>query len=131
MFELPYEGGSREYRSKSNVVGQTAMLELVDVISNIAPNPTSGSVTFSVWVPPSFSETSFGPLRVPTDLDVAVYNVRGQLIRAIKRSRELNSILTLKWDGTRQDGEPVPSGVYFVRVKTGDREGFRKIVMLR
>ncbi|HEU4929624.1 MAG TPA: hypothetical protein VFU38_07315, partial [Candidatus Krumholzibacteria bacterium] len=86
VFDLPYEGGSREYRSKSKVVGQTAMVQVVDVVSNVTPNPTRGSVTFSVSVPPSFNETSRGPSRIPTDLDIAVFNVRGQLVRALKRS---------------------------------------------
>ena len=131
VFDLPYEGGTREYRSKSKIVGQTAMVEVVDVVSNVTPNPTRGSVTFSVEVPPSFNETQHGPLRIPTDVDIAVFNVRGQLVRAIKRSSEINSVVTLRWDGTMQDGTPVPSGVYFLRVKAGEMEGYRKIVMLR
>lgn len=131
VFELPYEGGSREYHSKSRMIGQTAMVDVVDVVSNIAPNPTRGSVTFSLDVPPTFNETRFGPSRIATDVDVAVFNVRGQLVRALKKGSELNSVVTLRWDGTDQDGTPVPSGVYFLRVKAGETEGFRKIVMLR
>ena len=131
VFELPYEGGMRVYHSKSKVIGQTMMVDVVDVVSNIAPNPTRGTVTFSLDVPPTFNETRFGPSRIPTDVDVAVYNVRGQLVRAIKRSSEMNSVVTLRWDGTAQDGTPVPSGVYFLRVRAGETEGFRKIVMLR
>jgi hypothetical protein len=131
VFELAFESGTREYHSKSKIVGQTAMVEVVDVVSNLAPNPTRGPVTFSVEIPPSFNETSRGPSRIPTDVDVAVFNVRGQLVRALKRSSELNSVVTLSWDGTTQDGKQVPSGVYFLRVKAGETEGFRKIVMLR
>jgi len=131
VFELPFDGGSREYRSKSKVVGQTAMVEVADVVSNLAPNPTRGTVTFSVAVPRSFENTERGQSRVPTDVDVRVYNVRGQLIRTIKQSSELNAVVTLRWDGTTQGGSPAPSGIYFLRVKAGDAEGVRKIVLLR
>ena len=131
VFDLPYEGGMREYRSRSKVLAQTAMVQVVDIVSNLAPNPTRGSVTFSVAVPRSFNETPRGPARIPTDVDIRVYNVRGQLIRTLKRGRELNTVLTMRWDGTNQDGVQSPSGVYFLRVQSGDTEAVRKIVLLR
>jgi len=40
-------------------------------------------------------------------------------------------VVTLRWDGTTQSGSQAPSGVYFLRVKAGDAEGVRKIVLLR
>jgi hypothetical protein len=131
VFDLPYEGGTREYRSKSKVVAQTAMLGLVDIVSNVAPNPTRGSVTFSVAVPASFEESTFGQIPIPTNVDIRVYNVRGQLVRTLKTSSELNPVVTMRWDGTYQDGTPAPSGIYFLRVKSGEEEAVRKIVMLR
>jgi flagellar hook assembly protein FlgD len=121
----------REYHSKSTTVGQTAMVGVTDVVSNLAPNPTRGSVTFSVSIPRSFEETDRGPSRIPTDVDVRVYNVQGQLIRTLKRDSELNTVVTMRWDGTTQNGLHAPSGVYFLRVKAGDTEGVRKIVLLR
>lgn len=131
VFDLPYEGGLREYRSQSKVLAQTAMVQVVDVVSNLAPNPTRGSVTFSVAIPPSFNETARGLSRIPTDVDIRVYNVRGQLIRTLKRGGELNTVLTMRWDGANQDGVQSPSGVYFLRVQSGDTEAVRKIVLLR
>ncbi len=131
VFDLPFDGGTKQYSSPSEIVGQTAMIQVVDVVSNLAPNPTRGTVTFSVAVPKSFDQTPRGPSRIPTDVDIRVYNVRGQLMRTLKRSGELNSVVTMRWDGTTQDGDPVPSGVYFLRVKAGDTESVRKIVLLR
>jgi hypothetical protein len=131
VFDLAVEGGTKQYSSRSQIVGQTAMIQVVDVVSNLAPNPTRGTVTFSVAVPKSFDETPRGPSRIPTDVDIRVYNVRGQLMRTLKRSEELNTVLTMRWDGTMQDGVPAPSGVYFLRVKAGETEAVRKIVLLR
>ncbi len=131
VFDLPQAGGTREFRSQSQVVAQTAMIQLIDIVSNVAPNPTRGGVVFSVAVPRSFEESSFGPTLIPTDVDVRVYNVRGQLVRTLTVSSELSPVLTMRWDGAYQDGTPVPSGIYFLRVKSGDEEGVRKIVVLR
>ncbi len=131
VFVLPFEGSTQEYHSQSPIVGQTAMMQIVDVVSNMAPNPTKGTVTFSVAVPPSFEQTARGPARIPTDVDVRVFDVRGKLIRTLADSSELNAVVTMKWDGTTQDGVAVPSGVYFLRVLSGDTEAVRKIVLLR
>jgi flagellar hook assembly protein FlgD len=131
VFALPYEGGTREYRSRSAVVGQTAMFDVVDIVSQLAPNPTAGTVNFSVAVPKSFRPTAFGQARVPTDIDVRVYNVRGQLVRTLRTGSVLDAALTMSWDGTYQDGTQAPSGVYFLRVEAGEEELVRKIVLLR
>jgi hypothetical protein len=132
VFELPYENGLREYRSQSEVVGQTAMVTVTsETVSNVAPNPTRGNVVFSVAVPKTFQNTERGESRIPTDVEVSVFNVRGQLTRALKRSSEMEPVLTLQWDGTYQDGTQAPSGIYFLRVKAGATETVRKIVLLR
>lgn len=133
VFLLPYEGGMREYRSQSTTVGQIAMVQVLggDLLSNVAPNPTHGAVTFSVAVPKTLTNTPRGPLRVPTNVDIRVYDVRGQLVRTLKNSSELNSVVTMRWDGTSQSGVPAPSGIYFLRVKAGDDEAIRKVVLLR
>jgi hypothetical protein len=132
VFDLPSEGGgTREFVSRSALVVQTAMVPVTDLVSDVAPNPTRDTVTFSVAVPKTFNETSQGPTRVPTDVDIRVYNVRGQLVRTLKTSSELNTVLTMRWDGTTQDGLQVPSGVYFLRVQAGEAEEVRKIVLLR
>ena len=121
----------REYRSRSVTVGQTAMFDVVDIVSQLAPNPTRGSVSFSVAVPKSFEPSQYGQTRVPTDIDVRVYNVRGQLVRTLRTASVLDAALTMTWDGTDRDGTPSPSGIYFVRVQAGEEEAVRKIVLLR
>jgi hypothetical protein len=132
-FTLLFEGGERPYSSLSEVIAQTAMIPMVEgeVISNIAPNPSRGSVTFSVTVPRTYGGPARAPVREATPVEIAIYNVRGQLVRSLKSGSEFADVVTLRWDGTDLKNVPAPSGVYFVRAVAGSTEGFQKIVLIR
>lgn len=133
VFTLPFEGGTKQYNSPSQVMGQTAMLPIDagGVISNVAPNPSPGAVTFSVNVPRTYGGPERAPLRLATPVEIGIYNVRGQLVRALRDGGELNDVLTVRWDGTDDRNLPAPSGVYFVRATAGTTHGMRKIVLVR
>jgi hypothetical protein len=132
-FTLPYGNGTRDYSSLSHVVAQTAMIPMVDaeVISNVAPNPSRGAVTVSVRVPPTYGGTERAPIRLATSVEIAVYNVRGQLVRSLKSGGEFSDIVTVHWDGNDSRNRPAPSGVYFVRAVAGVNEASQKIVLIR
>lgn len=129
---LAYEDSTREYQTESRVIGQTAMIPFTgDVISNIAPNPSRGPVSFSLQLPRVYSGPETAPVREPTQVDVAIYSVRGELVRRLIDAKSFDDVMTLHWDGNDQSQRPLPSGVYFVRVLAGSTQGFRKIVLLR
>jgi len=133
VFTLPFEGGTRVYHSPSQVVGQTALVPFSTgvLVSNMAPNPTRGSVTFSVAVPRTYGGSPTAPTRLATPVEVSVFNVRGQLVRELRKGSDLDDFLTLRWDGTNRLAEPVPSGVYFLRVLAGGTSEVSKIVLIR
>ena len=133
VFSLPYGAGTREYHSPSAVVGQTAMLPFGNdaVISNVAPNPSRGVVQFSVNVPRTYGGPARAPVRMATPLEISVFNVRGQLVRNLRRGSEFSDVVTLRWDGTDAENIPAPSGVYFVRANAGTMQGVQKIVLVR
>jgi hypothetical protein len=133
VFSLPFEGGTRQYSSPSQLMGQTAMLPIESggVISQVAPNPSPGSVTFSVNVPRSYGGPERAPVRLATPVEIGIYNVRGQLVRTLRDGGELNDVLTVRWDGTDNRNLPAPSGVYFVRATAGGTQGIQKLVLVR
>jgi hypothetical protein len=131
-FVLPFDGGSRSYVSRSAVVGQTAMIPLMDdVISNIAPNPSRGPVTLSVSIPATFGGTERAPIRLATPVEVSIFSVNGKLVRKLTSGTSLQDVMTLRWDGNNERNQPMPSGIYFVRATAGSSKGRQKIVLLR
>jgi hypothetical protein len=48
-------------------------------------------------------------------LEVAIYDVRGRMVKHLQALTPSSSQGTLSWDGRNDQGRPVPSGVYFVR----------------
>jgi hypothetical protein len=131
-FSLAYQDTIRSYSTRSKVIGQTAMIPVAEgVISNIAPNPTRGSVTFSVAVPRVYGGSPSSPTRLAAPVNVSIYSVNGQRVRTLSSKDVLDDVLTLRWDGTDEKNRPVPSGIYFVRATAGSTKGFQKIVLIR
>lgn len=133
VFTLPCDSVACEYHSPSKVVGQTAMIPVAptEFVSGIAPNPSHGNVQVSIQVPRTYGGTIYAPQRLPTAVDVTIYDVLGRRVRTLYTRSELNDVLTLRWDGYGDNGGRAPAGVYFLRVRAGEAEQVRKLVLLR
>ncbi len=133
VFTLPCDSVVCEYHAPSQIIGQTAMLPVApaDFVSSISPNPSNGNITVSIQVPRTYGGPPLTPQRLPTDVDVTIYDVLGRRIRTLKSTGELSDVVTLRWDGYGENAVRAPAGVYFLRVKAGEGETVRKIVLLR
>ena len=65
-------------------------------------------------------------MNVPLGAVIEIYTVTGDEIREIEA--EVSPVL---WDGEKENGELVTSGLYIYRVQMPDREAFGKIAVLR
>ncbi len=83
------------------------------------PNPFTGSTNFRV------------ELKNPAQpLQVGIYNIRGQLVKTLFSGNSPKSQL-LHWDGRDDSGEPVASGVYFIRANQGGFSAQRRMALIR
>jgi len=83
------------------------------------PNPFRDATTVVFMAPAAGTAT------------VSIYDVSGRLVRELP-GRECSAGPNLRsWDGTNRNGEPMPSGVYFVRVEAGGEASHGKVVLLR
>ncbi|MCK4539409.1 MAG: T9SS type A sorting domain-containing protein [Candidatus Krumholzibacteria bacterium] len=64
-------------------------------------------------------------------VSLKIYNVAGQLVRTLVSEDRDPGSYNEAWDGTSDSGSKVASGVYFYRMKTGNFEQTRKMVLLR
>lgn len=69
-------------------------------------------------------------LAAPSRVDLAVYDVRGRLVRRLDRADLPAGFHDIRWDGTDTGGRRVPAGVYFARLVTGDLHRTRKLVLV-
>ena len=58
---------------------------------------------------------------------VSLYNMTGTLVRTL----ESEGGSSISWYGDNDDGGLVASGVYFIRIQTGDSESVRKVAVIR
>ncbi len=66
------------------------------------------------------------------DVMISVYNIKGQLIRTFNEGfKEANKIEEVVWDGKDNNSGNVSSGVYFIRIESGNTVETRKAVLLK
>jgi len=81
------------------------------------PFPQATTITYSLGAP--------GPVTV------AVYDIRGALVRTLASGQGAAGRHRVLWDGTDVRGHRVASGVYFCRLSTEGRTEAKRMVLLR
>ncbi len=86
-----------------------------------SPNPFNPSTTISFSVG--------GERSLPARL--AVYDIRGALVRTLLDELVEPGTRRLEWDGRDGYGRRLSSGVYFLRLNAGSYSGVRKMILLK
>lgn len=92
---------------------------LVNDMDQNFPNPFNPSTTIG------FSVGQASPV------SIAVYNVKGELIRTLLKDNLAEGRYTAIWNGKNDDGMSVASGVYFCRLEIGDFKAVKKMLLLQ
>ena len=85
----------------------------------LSPNPQRGEARFAVELPAA------------GQVDVEVSDVSGRRVRKLREVALTPGSHVLRWDGRDASGRPVPSGVYFMRVESGNQSSILKLVRAR
>jgi hypothetical protein len=88
-------------------------------LENALPNPFTGSTV-----------VRFGVAR-PGPTNVSIYSAAGTLVRTLCNSGLAPAHYSLVWDGRDERGRAVGAGVYLMRMKAGDFNATRKLIMQR
>ncbi|NOR17412.1 T9SS type A sorting domain-containing protein [candidate division WOR-3 bacterium] len=91
----------------------------VSGLSQSYPNPFSSNTTISY--------------QLPSDCHVCVriYNIAGELVQTLRSKNQKPGHYTVCWNGKDENGKQLPSGVYFVRLKTPNNSITKKIIKLK
>jgi hypothetical protein len=81
---------------------------------------------------PSRTGTSFEfRLKYPERVELAVYDVRGRLVRPLVGEQVPDGLHRVEWDGRNADGARVPAGTYFFRLHAAGLVYSRPVTILR
>lgn len=111
--------GSEDVMSGSPASVTTGGRLLVELYAP-RPNPFSGKTTVQ------FDAPGF-----PEGTSLAVYNLRGELVKQLLFGSVERGRGTASWDGTDRLGNPASSGVYFLRLDAGGQTRTRKLLVVR
>lgn len=99
--------------------GPEGVVPVVTTIKSIYPNPFNPSTTIAY------------SLKDKEDVNIYVYNTRGQLVSSIDRGKQDVGHYEYVWHGTNNNGQRLSSGVYFIRLKAGKTIVNKKAVLMK
>jgi hypothetical protein len=133
-FTTAYQGADTTVTTRTYDIETRSMIPIPEgsLVSGASPNPFRDRTMVSVIVPTTYDDPNAQfPRSIPTETDVSVYDVLGRRVKRLYSERVEGQVITLVWDGTNENREQVPAGVYFVKAFSGGAEGAAKVVVLR
>ncbi len=85
------------------------------------PNPFNQSTGFRISI----------PVLADNHVRLAIYNVRGQLVRSLLNDPLAPGTYSLTWNGNDDAGKPATSGTYFAVLNAGGQVIRQKLLLLR
>lgn len=64
-------------------------------------------------------------------VNLAVFDVSGNFVKTLVNAHQSNGVYSLQWDGTNELSNKMPSGNYFIKIKTGEFTQSRKMILLK
>ena len=83
------------------------------------PNPFNPATTIEYQIPKS------------GNVEVTIFNIKGQLIKKLVDEFQLAGTYKTTWDGKDDKGKEVASGLYFYRVKFGNSIISKRMILMK
>ena len=83
------------------------------------PNPFNPSTTITYGI----NEDS--------NVNILIYDITGQLITTLLNTEQLQGWHSMLWNGTNQQGEQVPAGIYLSKITSGSDVKTTKLMLLK
>lgn len=100
-------------------VAENEIPVLHTVLHENFPNPFNPETTIS------FS------IKDAADVQLEVYNLKGQLVKSLVNDRQATGMYSVVWNGTDDAGKAVSSGIYYYRLRSGRFSSTKKMVLMK
>ena len=107
------------------VGNETPSVPIAFELNQNYPNPFNPSTTIKFTLPASKD----GGASLPTTLKI--YNVLGKVVRTLVDEPMASGVHHKIWDGRDDRGNQVASGIYFYRLRAGDFQDTKKMVLMK
>jgi uncharacterized protein YjgD (DUF1641 family) len=107
------------------------ILEVTKFTSINYPNPFNPETTikFTVGSPSTLVNNNNSISHELTSL--VIYNIKGQKVKTLVNEYLVSGEYKVVWNGTNEVGQTVGSGIYFYRLKVGDNQIIKKMVLMK
>lgn len=128
-----YTYSIRAIYSPGGLSGDSNILEITINAGVSNENDTQEIILSDNAYPNPFSDSSSLNLQVKREqiVTVAIYNIRGQLIKTLAERTFKPGSHSVSWDGTNQNGSKCSDGVYFYKVKTPEKTSVSKTLLIK
>ena len=83
------------------------------------PNPFNPETTISFSIPND------------SNVEISIYNIKGQKVKQLVSDQLASGEHSVMWDGRDDNYQPVGSGIYFYKLKAGDFQKVRKMILMK
>jgi len=103
---------------------------------SLAPREQAGTIPDAYYLAPNFPNPFNSSTAIRFGLPqrcrvlIEVYNVAGQRVCTLVDEEQSAGHHTVVWNGQEQQGPPLPSGIYFYRMRAGDFVQTRKMTLI-
>ncbi len=118
--------GAYEWQD-THAVDKPELNNLNDILLQNYPNPFSSSTTISF----NLNKLLNIPMIFYKQINLEIYNVRGQLIRKFQIPNGKYQINEVVWDGKDEKGRPVPGGIYLYSLEMDKFKVTKRMILIR
>lgn len=121
---------SRSLNGEISFYGPVSVKILADDSQPEMPEIPLQTRLFSAFPNPFNPNTTLRySLSEPGQMQLVIYNLKGQIIQTYSREHSAAGYYQVHWDGRDQSGKPVAAGIYFYRMQCGDYHSTKKMLL--
>ncbi|MFC1620208.1 DNRLRE domain-containing protein [Candidatus Neomarinimicrobiota bacterium] len=134
--DTSHNSGKLYIHSKENIAGAAAaMLEVKEAVTTAVDSKSTTPSAFSLhqnYPNPFNPETSIGyTLNRDTDVTITVYDLLGKEVTTLISGHVAAGDHSVVWNGTDENNQAVPSGVYFCKMAGDGQVNMIKMVLMK
>jgi flagellar hook assembly protein FlgD len=107
-------------------------IDTVTAVGDDVAGPPQATLLATIYPNPFNPRTTIAyELAAPTTVELAIYDLRGMLVRVLEAGNRPIGRHQATWDGQDDKGRAVPTGTYFCRLSTVQGTQTRKLTLAR